>query len=122
MKPLQSLRSYQIALLALLTLLIASTAGGAAYSQSSERCFPETNQFIAGPIRAYWERNGGLPIFGYPISQQQIETIEGQQFPTQWFQRDRLKDHGREGVLAGRLGARLLELSYRPWEYFDKVA
>ena len=25
-------------------------------------------------------------------------------------------------MLAGRLGARLLELSYRPWEYFDKVA
>jgi hypothetical protein len=122
MKPLQSLRSYQIALLALLTLLIASTAGGAAYAQSSERCFPETNQCIAGPIRAYWERNGGLSIFGYPISPQRVETIEGQPFPVQWFQRDRLEDHGPVGVLAGRLGARLLELSYRPWEYFDKVA
>jgi hypothetical protein len=105
-----------------LAMLFIPTARGTANAQPGERCFPETNQCIAGPIRAYWERNGGLSIFGYPISPQRIETIEGRQLPVQWFERDRLEDHGRVGVLAGRLGARQLELTHRPWEYFEKLA
>ncbi len=121
MKALLSVRTYIIAIAGAL-LLIAPAGGDYAYAQSSERCFPETYQCISGPIRAYWERNGGLSIFGYPVSPQQVEVVEGQEFPVQWFERDRLEDHGREGVLAGRLGARLLELTYRPWEYFDKAA
>ena len=122
MKPLLSLRRYALAIAGALALLIAPAASGIAQAQPAERCFVETNQCIAGPIRAYWERNGGLSIFGYPISPQRVETIDGQLFPVQWFERDRLEDHGREGVLAGRLGARQLELTSRPWEYFDKVA
>ncbi|NJN65527.1 MAG: hypothetical protein HC884_01855 [Chloroflexaceae bacterium] len=39
----------------------------------------------------------------------------------QWFERDRLEDHGSQGVMAGRLGARVLELDGRPWETFPKV-
>jgi hypothetical protein len=108
-------------ILALLALLGTGTASSMAQAQPDERCFPETNQCISGPIRAYWERNGGLPIFGYPISPQRVETVEGQSLPVQWFERDRLEDHGAQGVMAGRLGARYLELTYRPWEYFDKV-
>jgi hypothetical protein len=104
-----------------LLLLIAMLGAGAAYAQTDERCFAETNQCIAGPIRAYWERNGGLPIFGYPITPQQVEVVEGQTLPVQWFERDRLEDHGAAGVMAGRLGARYLEMTDRPWEYFDKV-
>src|SRR5690349_2420306 len=122
MKPLLSIRRYAIAIAGALALLIAPAATSIAQAQAGERCFPETNQCISGPIRAYWERNGGLSIFGYPISPQRIESVEGQPFPVQWFERDRLEDHGREGVLAGRLGARLLELTYRPWEYFGKLA
>jgi hypothetical protein len=119
-KSFRPLQTYILAAALLLALLAAPPARGAA--QSGERCFAETNQCIAGPIRAYWERNGGLAIFGFPISPQRIETVEGQELPVQWFERDRLEDHGRAGVLAGRLGARILELTYRPWEYFDKVA
>ncbi len=110
-------RSTVFLLIALLTLSAASMA----QAQPDQRCFAETNQCIAGPIRAYWERNGGLPIFGYPVSPQQIETVEGQTLPVQWFERDRLEDHGAAGVMAGRLGARYLEITTRPWEYFDKL-
>ncbi len=106
----------------LLLPLIGGFAPTGAQAQAGERCFPETGHCISGPIRAYWERNGGLPIFGYPISTQRVELVEGQPFPVQWFERDRLEDHGAQGVLAGRLGARVLELTYRPWEYFDKVS
>src|SRR5215216_4280268 len=121
MKTMSRYRYRNPFILALLALLIAGSVAGAAHAQTDRRCFAETNQCIAGPIRAYWERNGGLPIFGYPITPQQVETVEGQTLPVQWFERDRLEDHGAAGVLAGRLGARYLELTYRPWEYFDKI-
>ncbi|NWF82160.1 MAG: hypothetical protein HXY37_19250 [Chloroflexi bacterium] len=102
------------ALLALATL----TAGVPARAQERTRCFPETGQCVSGRLLDYWERNGGLAVFGYPISEQRIETVEGSWAgPVQWFERDRLEDHSNEGlgVLAGRLGARALELQGRPW-------
>src|SRR5688500_651227 len=104
--------------LAGLLLLLVSFAAPAG-AQTSERCFSETGFCISGPIRAYWERNGGLPVFGYPIAPQRTETVEGTWTgPVQWFERDRLEDHSneRKGVLAGRLGARLLEARGTPWQ------
>lgn len=35
---------------------------------TNQRCFSETGQCIHGAIRDYWEREGGLPIFGLPIT------------------------------------------------------
>lgn len=82
---------------------------------STQRCFPETGYCISGPIRSYWERNGGLAVFGYPISAQQTETVEGRTIPVQWFERDRLEIQRDGAITAGRLGARFLELTGRPW-------
>jgi len=104
-------------ILTLLLLLVAGLLPAApAAAQSDRLCFPETGYCISGAIRAYWERNGGLPIFGYPISDVAIESVQnddtsiGWQGPVQWFERDRLEDHSAEGlgVLAGRLGAEQL--------------
>lgn len=108
-----------VVLLASVSLLAhVSAATASAQAQPGQRCFVQTNQCISGPIRSYWERNGGLSVFGYPISPRQTERVEGRTLPVQWFERDRLEDHGARGVLAGRLGARLLELQGRPWETF----
>ena len=72
-------------------------------------CFNETGYCVSDPILSYWQKNGGLAVFGYPISPLQVETIEGAWTgPVQWFERDRLVDHGDKGVLAGRLGALVL--------------
>jgi hypothetical protein len=90
----------------------------AAQAQDAQRCFKETGYCISGSIREYWEKNGGLSVFGYPISDVRVETLEGRWTgPVQWFERDRLEAHHNEGlgVLAGRLGARYLELQGRPW-------
>ena len=88
-----------------------------ARAQSTERCFTETGHCIGGPIRTFWERNGGLAVFGYPISAPQRETnADGWTGPTQWFQRDRLEDHGALGVMGGRLGDQLLATMGRPWQ------
>jgi hypothetical protein len=105
---------------AVLTLLPSAT-----HAQSDQRCF-ETGYCISGTIREYWERNGGLAIFGYPISEQTIETIEGiWTGPIQWFERDRLEDHSNEGlgVLAGRLGVFYLEqIGDHSWETLPKAS
>src|SRR5688500_9470643 len=55
-------------------------------AQSAERCFPETGYCIAGRIRSFWEQNGGLPVFGFPIGPQQEQFIEGKPFQVQWFE------------------------------------
>jgi hypothetical protein len=108
-------RALSIVLLTLMSLgaMLAVAPAGAA---QRTRCFDETGYCVSGPILAYWENNGGLPVFGYPISPLWTETVEGWTGPVQWFQRDRLEDHGPEGVLAGRLGALLLEQQGRPWK------
>jgi len=102
-----------------LALLATLTAAAPARVQARTRCFPETGYCVSGRILDYWERNGGLAVFGYPITEQRTETVEGiWTGPVQWFERDRLEDHSNEGlgVLAGRLGARVVELQGRPWQ------
>lgn len=89
-----------------------------------QRCFPQTGKCISGNIRTYWENTGGLPVYGYPITDLATETnADGFTGPTQWFERDRLEDHSAEGIgiLAGRLGAQKLAMENRPWESFPKV-
>lgn len=103
----------------LFVLLVASLPLNNAHAQDDMRCFSETGYCIGGAIRAYWEHNGGLAVFGYPITGLTTETIEGTWTgPTQWFERDRLEDHSSDGVgvLAGRLGAQFLELQGRAWK------
>jgi hypothetical protein len=90
-------------------------------AQSRERCFPETGFCISGPIRTYWEQHGGLAVFGYPTTALTTTTVEDWTGPAQFFERDRLEDHGAQGIMAGRLGARLLELQGRPWQQFPTV-
>src|SRR3954465_14341656 len=107
---------FMLMLLVISSGIVAATP--LASAQAAECCFPETGYCISGVIRAHWERNGGLKVFGYPISSQQVETVEGTWSGTvQWFERDRLEDHSNEnkGVLAGRLGAFYLERTGRPW-------
>jgi len=91
-------------------------------SAQDSRCFSETGYCISGSIRLYWEQQGGLSVFGYPVTDLHEETIEGWTGSVQWFQRDRLEDHGSQGVMAGRLGARILELEGTPWSTFGQVS
>jgi hypothetical protein len=110
----------------LLTLLVASALLPlpAVTAAQPARCFPETSQCISGAIRTYWERQGALRVFGYPITDVFVDQIEGTWTgPVQWFERDRLEDHSAEGlgVLAGRLGATMLELQDRRWQDLPQI-
>ncbi len=74
--------------------------------------YPETKQSLCFGFRAYWEKYGGLAIFGYPISP---EMQDANGVTVQWFERARFEWHpgtwpARYDVLLGRIGAELAEL------------
>lgn len=90
------------------TVPLASAVPLPTVQSAAARCFPETGYCITGRIREFWEQTGGLPIFGYPITPQREEMIEGQPLQVQWFERNRLELHPENeppyDVLLGRLG------------------
>jgi hypothetical protein len=81
-------------------------------AQGSRLCFdvPGISNCIEGRFRVYWEQNGGLAVFGYPISAADNERNRdtGQTYFTQWFERNRFELHPENAppydVLLGRLG------------------
>lgn len=114
--------------LPLLVLAIAALALFAptrsADAQTAQRCFAETGFCISGRIQEFWEKNGGLPVFGFPIGPQQEETIEGKKFQVQRFERNRLELHPENArpydVLLGRLGADRLAQLGKDWQTYPK--
>jgi sugar lactone lactonase YvrE len=110
--------------LALVAGLAALAAPGAVAAQTGERCFVETGHCISGRIRQFWEQNGGLTVFGYPLGPQQEEQIEGRAIQAQWFERTRLELHPENqqpyDVLLGRIGVDALERQGRDWFSFPR--
>lgn len=103
------------------TVIPASHDAAATSASTIHACFSETGFCITGSIHAYWQANGGLAAFGYPISPRRIETVEGRALPVQWFERGRLEIHGPTTVAEGRVGARALEREGTPWTTLPKV-
>jgi len=115
----------RIVCLALGMAVLLSMAGvSGVQAQPGERCFPETGACISGRIREFWEQNGGLAVFGFPLGPQQQETLEGQPLQAQWFERVRLELHPENArpydVLLGRLGVDRLVQQGRDWFTFPK--
>ncbi|MFM7679617.1 MAG: class F sortase, partial [Roseiflexaceae bacterium] len=68
------------------------------HAQSDTRCFVETGYCIGGRIRAYWEKHGGVRIFGYPIGAQMDVPVEGIMRTVQYFERNRLEVHPEQAA------------------------
>jgi hypothetical protein len=92
--------------------------------QAAQRCFGETGYCIDGRIREFWEQNGGLPVFGFPIAPQEQVTIEGRAITVQRFERNRIELHPNNqrpyDVQLGRLGVDRLQQQGRDWFGFAK--
>ncbi|HYP20966.1 MAG TPA: glycosyl hydrolase [Chloroflexia bacterium] len=77
--------------------------------------FPETGQTVAEPFLSYWRDNGGLRVFGYPISRLFTDEEGLQQ---QWFERARFEYHPElapdHEVLLGHLGLEALKNAEAP--------
>ncbi len=113
-------RMRYISLLSVISaLLLAGWPAGQLQAQPGQRCFDQTGYCMAGRIREFWEQNGGIDVFGLPITPQQAEQVEGQTRQVQWFERARLELHPENSapfdVLLGHLGAERLRQTGRDW-------
>ncbi|HEX6291765.1 MAG TPA: hypothetical protein VFZ66_21445 [Herpetosiphonaceae bacterium] len=107
------------------TLALALVFAGLPMSAAAApgpRCFQETGQCLEGRFLAYWEQNGGLPVFGYPVRPMagEYNVDLGRSFVTQWFERGRFELHPENprpyDVLLGRLGADVLRKMNIDWQ------
>jgi len=92
--------------LAMLLMLIPAAPLAAA-----PRCFPDTagvSACIDGRIRTFWERNGGLAVFGFPLASATEQASDDGPITVQMFERARIEVHPRQrapyDVQLGRLG------------------
>ena len=98
----------------LLFLVVVSLALPQASSAAEQQCFEQTGFCIEGRFLQYWQQNGGLQVFGYPlgIAQDVYNQDSQQSFLTQQFERARFELHPEFAapydVLLGRLGDDLL--------------
>jgi hypothetical protein len=96
-----------------LTLLLLIFPVVGIKAADDERCFAETGKCIRGEIRMFWERNGGLGVFGFPTSNQRIMRIEGKSVEAQNFERNRIELHPENlppyNVLIGRVGVKNMQ-------------
>ncbi len=91
--------------------------------------FPETRHTLRGEFLRYWQNHGGLPVFGYPISEEFIEPASaersgGESFVVQYFERYRFEFHPENpapyNVLLSRMGDDMLSLQGLNWFSFPK--
>jgi hypothetical protein len=76
--------------LLLLGLAFATFASGApTRAQSAGRYYPQTGKTLAPEFLAFYDAKGGLPIFGYPLTDPEIEGG----FKVQYLERARIEYH-----------------------------
>ena len=89
-------RRLSVVVIALFALMVLSPV--AASPLADPQCFPTVpgiTNCIDGRFASFWNGNGGLPVFGYPITSQRDEVNADLQkpFSTQWFERNRFEQH-----------------------------
>lgn len=75
----------------------------------------QTNHTLRGDFLQYWLGNGGLPVFGYPLTEQfsEVSPTDGKTYTVQYFERARFEEHPEYAgtayeVLLGQLGREAL--------------
>ena len=85
------------------------------FQSTAERAyFPETGHTLSGSFLKYWKANGGLPVFGFPLTEEHTEVspTDGKEYTVQYFERNRFEYHPEHrppnDVLLGLLGVQAL--------------
>jgi spore germination protein YaaH len=87
--------------------------------------FKETGHSLGGVFLTFWKENGGLPVFGYPLTEEFTETslTDGRQYKVQYFERNRFEYHPQKeaphNVQLGLLGVELTKGRSFPQPGFD---
>ncbi len=92
---------------------LAPPAGAPAAPHPGQAFFPETGHTVAPDFLAYWEANGGLAQFGFPLTEEFAQRLEGgNEYAVQYFERARLERHPENAlpydILLGQFGRRIL--------------
>jgi hypothetical protein len=76
------------------------------------------------PFRTFFEQNGGLSVFGYPISEQfeEVNQADGETYWVQYFERQRMEWHPEESDPQYRVLLGLLGNEYRDAHHPDNQA
>ena len=94
---------------AMLLVLLAFSPTSA--HAATPNCFVETTYCIDGTFAQFWQKQGGLAVFGYPIAPASTQIIAGIPIFAQYFERARLEIHvdsaGGTQITLGRIGAEL---------------
>ncbi len=97
-------------------LLLLSDINAGLYVLEAPRaappCFPETGHCLGERFYDAWHAGGGLPLNGYPIGPEMVETLEdGRQYTVQYFERTRLEHHPENrpphDIQLGQFGRRI---------------
>src|SRR6187200_3044040 len=79
------------------SMLLAGISVSPSIARAQNRlCFPTVpgiTNCIEGRFLEYWQQNGGLAVFGYPISPQANQTTPQGTFLTQYFERNTFEMH-----------------------------
>ena len=92
----------------------APTAPVAPSTQRGYTHFRETDHNVAPDFALFWSRNGGLAVFGYPLSEEFTQTLDDvKAYTVQYFERARFERHAaQEGtpynVQLGQFGRAIL--------------
>ncbi|HEX5692084.1 MAG TPA: hypothetical protein VFX76_18845, partial [Roseiflexaceae bacterium] len=89
-------------------LLLSAFGTGAANAATAPIYYRETGHSVSGAFRDFWDKNGGLPNFGYPITEEYADQGSGK--IVQYFERARFERAGTAAanVQLGQLGRELL--------------
>ncbi|MEP6774842.1 MAG: hypothetical protein ABJA50_04530 [Chloroflexota bacterium] len=83
--------------------------------QSGAIYFPQTGHTLSKQFLSYWQKTGGLAVYGYPISEEVVEKApDGHSYTVQYFERNRFELHPEATgtpyeVQLGLLGAAILK-------------
>lgn len=81
--------------------------------------FPQTGHSIRFGFRSFWANNGGLQVYGYPLSEEfsEISPDDGREYTVQYFERAKFEYHPESpnnSIQLARLGAQALNQSGLP--------
>lgn len=96
-----------------------------AQAAPKEICFQQVPDCITFRFAEFWTDNGGLAVFGLPLSNDHNEKVGDQKYKVQYFERARFEYHKGDpepyDVLFGRLAADWLLAQGRDWQTFPKA-
>ena len=98
-----------------------------AVSDPAAGYFAETGHSLRGEFKAYWQAQGGLAVFGFPLSEELVERNpqDGNEYVVQYFERARFELHPElppaYRVLLGHLGRQYLAQHEVPGWALERV-